>query len=65
MAEKLTILVVDSTGMLGFKIVSALLDKGNLDVRAMVRLAQSTTLKEPINDSKVENRSCSREVWDR
>lgn len=56
MAEKLTILVVGSTGMLGSKIVSALLDKGNLDVRAMVRLAQSAALKEPINDSNIENR---------
>jgi uncharacterized protein YbjT (DUF2867 family) len=37
MTKKLTVLVAGSTGMLGSKIVSALLDKGNLDVRAMVR----------------------------
>jgi uncharacterized protein YbjT (DUF2867 family) len=47
MTTKLTVLVAGSTGMLGFKIVSALLDKGNLDVRAMVR---------SINDSNAENR---------
>ena len=37
MANNLTVLVAGSTGMLGSKIVSALLDKGNLEVRAMVR----------------------------
>ena len=46
MNNKLTVLVAGSTGMLGTKIVSALLDKGNIDVRAMVR---------SINDSKLEN----------
>ena len=43
----LTVLVAGSTGMLGSKIVSALLDKRNIDVRAMVRL---------LNDSNDENR---------
>ncbi|MEH2039702.1 MAG: aromatic alcohol reductase [Nostoc sp.] len=46
MTTKLTVLVAGATGMLGFKIVSALLDKGNLDVRAMVR---------SINNSNPEN----------
>ncbi len=47
MATKPTVLVVGSTGMLGFKIVSALLDKGATRVRAMVRSR---------NDSNKENR---------
>ncbi len=47
MTTKLTVLVVGSTGMLGSKIVTALLDKGNIDVRAMVR---------SLNDSNAENR---------
>ena len=47
MTTKLTVLVVGSTGMLGSKIVAALLDKGDVDVRAMVR---------SINDSNAENR---------
>jgi uncharacterized protein YbjT (DUF2867 family) len=47
MTTKLTVLVAGSTGMLGSKIVSALLDKGNIDVRAMVRSS---------NDSNEENR---------
>ena len=47
MTTKLTVLVVGSTGMLGSKIVAALLDKGDVDVRAMVRSS---------NDSNVENR---------
>jgi uncharacterized protein YbjT (DUF2867 family) len=47
MTTKLTVLVAGSTGMLGSKIVSALLDKGNLDVLAMVR---------SINDSNEKNR---------
>jgi uncharacterized protein YbjT (DUF2867 family) len=37
MASKLTVLVVGSTGMLGTKIISALLDKGVTVVKAMVR----------------------------
>ena len=45
MTTKLTVLVAGATGMLGTKIVSALLDKGNIDVRAMVR---------SLNDSKPE-----------
>jgi uncharacterized protein YbjT (DUF2867 family) len=47
MANKLTVLVAGATGMLGTKIVSALLDKGATNVVAMVR---------SINDSKPENR---------
>jgi uncharacterized protein YbjT (DUF2867 family) len=47
MATKLTVLVAGSTGMLGYKIVSALLDKGAVNVRAMAR---------SINDSNAENR---------
>ena len=47
MTTKLTVLVAGATGMLGTKIVSALLDKGNIDVRAMVR---------SLNDSNAENR---------
>ncbi|WP_198014966.1 aromatic alcohol reductase [Mastigocladopsis repens] len=43
----MTVLVAGATGMLGSKIVSALLDKGNLDVRAMVR---------SINDTNPEKR---------
>ena len=42
MPTKLTVLVAGSTGMLGSKIVSALLDKGNIDVRAMVRSSNDT-----------------------
>jgi nucleoside-diphosphate-sugar epimerase len=34
---KLTVLVVGSTRMLGFKIVAAVLDKGTVEVKAMVR----------------------------
>ncbi len=56
MGTKLTVLVAGSTGMLGSKIVSALLDKGNIDVRAMLPLVQSATPKEPLNDSNEENR---------
>jgi len=37
MANKLTVLVVGSTGMLGSKIISALLEKGANVVKAMVR----------------------------
>lgn len=37
MTNKLTVLVVGSTGMLGTKIISALLDKGATVVKAMVR----------------------------
>lgn len=47
MPIKSTVLVVGSTGMLGFKIVSVLVDKGNIDVKAMVR---------SVNDSNAENR---------
>jgi len=45
MANKLTVLVVGSTGMLGSKIISALLEKGANVVKAMVR---------PGSDSKGE-----------
>ena len=37
MSEKTKVLVIGSTGMLGTKIVNALLDKGETEVRAMVR----------------------------
>ena len=37
MSDKTTVLVLGSTGMLGTKIVNALLDKGETEVRAMVR----------------------------
>ena len=47
MTTKLTVLVAGATGMLGSKIVSALLDKGNVNVRAMVRA---------LNDNNEENR---------
>jgi uncharacterized protein YbjT (DUF2867 family) len=47
MTTKSTVLVVGSTGMLGFKIVSALLDKDNINVKAMVR---------SLGDSNAENR---------
>ena len=47
MTTKLTVLVAGATGMLGAKIVSALLDKGNIDVRAMVR---------SLDDNNAENR---------
>ncbi|MBA3923101.1 MAG: NmrA family NAD(P)-binding protein [Nostocaceae cyanobacterium] len=51
MTTKLTVLVAGSTGMLGSKIVSALLDKGNLDVRAMVRSLNDTN---PKNRQKID-----------
>ena len=35
--RKLTVLVVGSTRMRGFKIVAAVLDKGTVEVKAMVR----------------------------
>jgi uncharacterized protein YbjT (DUF2867 family) len=47
MASKPVVLVVGSTGMLGIKIISALLDKGATIVKAMVR---------PGSGSKEENR---------
>ena len=47
MTTKLTVLVAGSTGMLGSKIVTALLDKGDVNVRAMVR---------SMDDSNGENR---------
>lgn len=47
MTTQLTVLVVGATGMLGSKIVSALLAQGNVEVGAMVR---------SINDSNPENR---------
>jgi uncharacterized protein YbjT (DUF2867 family) len=51
MTAKPTVLVVGSTGMLGFKIVSALLDKGETQVKAMVR---SRTDNDPKNQQKIE-----------
>ena len=41
MATKLTVLVTGSTGMLGFKNVAPLLDKGDVNVQAMVRSLSS------------------------
>ena len=38
MSNKTTVLVIGSTGMLGTKIINALLEKGETEVRAMVRL---------------------------
>ena len=54
MTTKLTVLVAGSAGMLGSKIVSALLDKGNLDVRAMVRFreAEATPTSNDTNPEK-------------
>ncbi len=54
MTTKLTILVAGATGMLGSKIVSALLDKSNLDVRAMVRSLSPPQAS--LNDGNAENR---------
>ena len=47
MTTKLIVLVAGSTGMLGSKIVAALLERGSIDVRAMVRSS---------HDSNTENR---------
>ena len=47
MTTKSTVLVAGATGMLGTKIVAALLDKGDINVRAMVR---------SIDDSNEKNR---------
>ncbi len=47
MTTKLKVLVAGSTGMLGSKIVAALLDKGDVNVQAMVR---------SINDGNEKNR---------
>ncbi len=41
MATKLTVLVTGSTKMLGFKIVAALLGKGDVNVQTMVRSLSS------------------------
>ncbi len=42
MATKSSVMVVGSTGMLGFKIVAALLDKGTVEVKAMVRASKDS-----------------------
>ncbi len=42
---KSTVLVAGATGMLGTKIVAALLDKGDINVRAMVRSIDDTNEK--------------------
>lgn len=51
MNSKPTVLVVGSTGMLGTKIISALLDKGATEVRAMVRPGSDSDKK---NRQKIE-----------
>jgi uncharacterized protein YbjT (DUF2867 family) len=51
MTTKPTVLVVGSTGMLGSKIVRALLDKGDTQVRAMVR---SLSDSDPKNLQKID-----------
>lgn len=53
MASKPVVLVVGSTGMLGSKIISALLEKGATVVKAMVR---------PGSDTKEENRQKSEQM---
>ena len=55
MTTKLTVLVAGSTGMLGTKIVAALLDKGDVNVRAMVRAA-SQIPQGSLSDSDEKNR---------
>ena len=45
MNTKSTVLVAGATGMLGTKIVAALLDKGDINVRAMVRSIDDTNEK--------------------
>ncbi len=55
MTTKLTVLVAGSTGMLGFKIVSALLEKGDVNVRAMVRFCKAEATP-TLDDSNAENR---------
>ena len=55
MNSKPTVLVVGSTGMLGSKIISALLDKGATEVRAMVR---------PGSDSDEKNRQSAQAQTD-
>lgn len=51
MTTKLTVLVAGATGMLGSKIVSALLEKGDVNVRAMVRSSNDTN---PENRKKLD-----------
>ncbi len=52
MTTKLTVLVAGATGMLGSKIVSALLEKGDVNVRAMVRSSNDTN---PENRKKIDS----------
>jgi uncharacterized protein YbjT (DUF2867 family) len=51
MTNKMTVLVAGATGMLGTKIVSALLDKGATNVVAMVRSSNDTN---PKNRQKID-----------
>lgn len=51
MAEKSTVLVIGSAGMLGSKIVLALLDKGDIEVKAMVHSLNDSDEK---NQKKIE-----------
>ena len=52
MVEKQTVLVLGSTGMLGTKIVKALLDKGEAEVRAMIRPGSYDKHQEDIDAMK-------------
>ena len=54
MADKLTVLVLGSTGMLGTKIVKALLDKGEAEVRAMIRPGSYDKHSEDIDAMKAK-----------
>ena len=54
MADKLTVLVLGSTGMLGTKIVKALLNKGEAEVRAMIRPSSYDKHREDIDAMKAK-----------
>lgn len=54
MADKLAALVLGSTGVLGTKIVKALLDKGEAQVRAMIRPGSYDKHSEDIDAMKAK-----------
>ncbi len=54
MADKTTVLVIGSTGMLGTKIVNALLEKGEAEVKAMVRPNSYDKHREDIDKMKAK-----------